>query len=100
MASDDKLQRYELQPDYREPYDKSMVSNEEGEWVKYEDAMNLDTQLKIAFAEMWLAWMNNAGPLAARPLHYDMCAAEYQSGERTPELLAEMRRVTAELEGK
>ena len=96
MASDN-LQRYELEPDYREPHDKSMVPNEAGEWVKYEDAMNLDTQLKIAFAEMWLAWMDNAAPLAARPLHYDMCAAEYQSGTRTPKLLAGMRRVTGEL---
>jgi hypothetical protein len=83
----------------------TLVSGEHmgsGTWweVWFREDEWLDTQLKIAFAEMWLAWMNNAGPLAARPLHYDMCAAEYQSGERTPELLAEMRRVTAELEGK
>lgn len=59
-----------------------------------DDAKWLDWQLKIAFAEMW-----EAG--TGKPYHaeFEDAKSEYLIGTRTPDLLAEMQRVTKELKG-
>lgn len=56
---------------------------------------DLDTQCKIAFAEMALAWTNS---MDSRDDYCDNCE-RMCNGERTPELLADMQRVARELRG-
>lgn len=56
---------------------------------------SLDARIKIAFAEMWLAWHN--GPTTEIKAEMHRVQTDFYYGERTESLLAEMQQLTKEM---
>jgi hypothetical protein len=66
--------------------------------VPIDAAGELEVQVKIAFTEMWLANFQNWQRSAGYADWFDAAQQRFGSGDRSPELLAEMKALIAKME--